>query len=98
MVEYSDTDGVQSLTPESAARPEHFRCIGRAFIDWVKSTGVCLASPVVRYNHCLDNEGVALRTLEELPANVPEFKPRGRYLQAAVEWQSVAKHVQLAWT
>lgn len=97
VVEYPDMDDVQSLAPESAAGPEHFRCIGRAFIDWVTSIGVDPLSPVVRYNHCLVIDGVALRTLEELPAEVPEVKPGGKGREAMKEWSRVAQHMKSAW-
>lgn len=42
VVDYPDIDDVELLFVESEALPECFRCIGRAFIDWVESNGIIL--------------------------------------------------------
>lgn len=70
--DYPDKLAVRSA-PEGT---EDFSPVGRHFISWVDSLNVHTSNRIVRYDHCLVLDDAALLSLEKLPAEIPEVKPR----------------------
>ena len=73
--DYPDKLAVRSA-PEGEEGSEDFSPVGRAFVAWVKGLNVDTSGLNVRYDHCLVLDDAALRSLEDLPAELPEIRPR----------------------